>query len=755
MTIHKRLNTLSILALFAGAVFAQDPVQITPFQVFSFNAQTGQVQACAGCSVFTYAAGTNTPSPTYTNSSLMVQNTNPVLTNSAGYAAGSDGSTITGIWVGAVCLKLVTKDANAVTLWTQDNICDQPQILKALLAGITGAAQIGFEQPGGIPITVAAALNNQYFGDEFASAQVALTACPTNGTVVLSGTYMVNNLTVPSNCTVLVPPGSILKKNGNQPIFNIGAVSNVTIDGGGGGLLDGQFSQSAYATPCAEVSGGSYIKFAGLTATNCGTFGIYFNGATTLNQHTKVLNSVFTNNQDDGIYSQGLYFDWEWAGNNVDGSGNSAAFPGSHSVAVHYQQAGTAPPHAGSIHDNVMIAGPNNCIEIGSFIAPYPRTSWPYDIHLSNNTCLISSVFSSGSSGPAGDSFSDVDTFTIDNEILDAQGNPFFEGPEIIGTNGSVHGQQQRNCAAAQIGGMDLNQSASIDVSGGNFCGQIVIAISGPAGNVLDIPMPNNRFRGNNVTLQSGFVAAATAAGFALTPLWINLNDVMSSITQTGVTDNIFTGVSTSDGTVGVIMNNPACTISAKLDQTIIARNFFNLVQSGLATDGCTHTTNVSYRDNIFGSGTAQFAASAYSFGSIIADNFGYGHFSEGFTPACASGTGLDGAGGAACTANGGSVVGDYFEGSITVVASGTPATASASVPKAVFSLTVPSGVYQVPPSMMGSIPCAFTPFFAGGASLIFQPILNTMNTGFTVIQMLTTTTLASGSTYGWNYRCH
>ena len=134
-----------LLALLATAAFAQDPVSITPYQLL--DARSGQAVACSGCSIYTYAAGTNTPLATYTSSTLATPNTNPVLTNSAGYAV--NGATITGIWVGSSCYKFVAKDSSAVTLFTQDNICDRGAVLKALLAASSGSSLVGFIQSGG------------------------------------------------------------------------------------------------------------------------------------------------------------------------------------------------------------------------------------------------------------------------------------------------------------------------------------------------------------------------------------------------------------------------------------------------------------------------------------------------------------------------------------------------------------------------------------------------------------------------------
>ena len=149
-----------LLALLATAAFAQDPVSITPYQLI--DARAGNAIACSNCSIYTYAAGTNTPLATYTSSTLATPNTNPVLTNSAGYAV--NGATVTGIWVGSSCYKFVAKDSSAVTLFTQDNICDRGAVLKALLAGSGGAALVGYKlsATSSTATTVAAKLNSFY-----------------------------------------------------------------------------------------------------------------------------------------------------------------------------------------------------------------------------------------------------------------------------------------------------------------------------------------------------------------------------------------------------------------------------------------------------------------------------------------------------------------------------------------------------------------------------------------------------------------
>ena len=194
-----------LLALLATAAFAQDPVSITPYQLL--DARSGQAVACSGCSIYTYAAGTNTPLATYTSSTLATPNTNPVLTNSAGYAV--NGATITGIWVGSSCYKFVAKDATAVTLFTQDNICDRGAVLKALLAASGGAALIGFQPTGGtVPLTVAGALNSGFlYSSGYTTLALGCAAANANSRTLAIVATIANSPTQSLNCNIWFPSG--------------------------------------------------------------------------------------------------------------------------------------------------------------------------------------------------------------------------------------------------------------------------------------------------------------------------------------------------------------------------------------------------------------------------------------------------------------------------------------------------------------------------------------------------------------------
>ncbi len=64
--------------------------------------------------LYSYALGTTTPQPTYTNSDLLTPNSNPVVLDGAGRAAVYLDS--------ALGYKFILKDASGTTIYTQDNV---------------------------------------------------------------------------------------------------------------------------------------------------------------------------------------------------------------------------------------------------------------------------------------------------------------------------------------------------------------------------------------------------------------------------------------------------------------------------------------------------------------------------------------------------------------------------------------------------------------------------------------------------------
>ena len=80
-----------------------------------FFTNTGSV--LTGGKLYTYAAGTTTPLPSYTTSAGNVARTNPVVLDAAGRVP--DGGEI---WITSASYKFVLKDSNDVLIATYDNI---------------------------------------------------------------------------------------------------------------------------------------------------------------------------------------------------------------------------------------------------------------------------------------------------------------------------------------------------------------------------------------------------------------------------------------------------------------------------------------------------------------------------------------------------------------------------------------------------------------------------------------------------------
>lgn len=171
--------------LAATACYGQTAGSPLPFVKSQFFTNTGQ--PAAGYKICTYTAGTTTPALTYTTSALNVANTNPVVLDAAGRAD---------IFLAAASYKVAlllpsstTTDCTDGTLsavWTEDNIANNTDLLRAALAAPTGATLIGYEPTGGtVPITVARALNAYLMDAGYSTFAQACTAANNAGKTVL------------------------------------------------------------------------------------------------------------------------------------------------------------------------------------------------------------------------------------------------------------------------------------------------------------------------------------------------------------------------------------------------------------------------------------------------------------------------------------------------------------------------------------------------------------------------------------------
>ena len=135
-----------------------------------FFTNTGAV--LTGGKLYTYAAGTTTPLPSYTTSVGNVARTNPVVLDAAGRVPGSGE-----IWITSASYKFVLKDSNDVLIATYDNV-----------SGI-GAASYLVQNFTGTGSQTVFTLNASSFGENYTFVYI-------NGVYQNKDTYTVNGTTL-------------------------------------------------------------------------------------------------------------------------------------------------------------------------------------------------------------------------------------------------------------------------------------------------------------------------------------------------------------------------------------------------------------------------------------------------------------------------------------------------------------------------------------------------------------------------------
>ena len=177
-----------------------------------FFTNTGAV--LTGGKLYTYLAGTTTPTPTYTTSAGNVARTNPIVLDAAGRVPDSGE-----IWVTAgVVYKFVLTDSNDVLIGTYDNIQSQTGT-DASLVTYTPAGT------GAVTTTVQAKLNQNVsvidFGADPTGAADSTTAIQnalsqSNVVTVPKGTYRCDGCIVLTNNKTLIVEGKLIRKAANS-----------------------------------------------------------------------------------------------------------------------------------------------------------------------------------------------------------------------------------------------------------------------------------------------------------------------------------------------------------------------------------------------------------------------------------------------------------------------------------------------------------------------------------------------------------
>lgn len=110
--IRRLLLALTAAVALAAPAAAQTGI-LMPSPVFEPDTNVGGI--CAGCKLYTYAAGTTTPLSVWTDVALSVAHANPVVLDASGRAAA--------IYLNpTLSYKLTLKTSADVELWTRDNI---------------------------------------------------------------------------------------------------------------------------------------------------------------------------------------------------------------------------------------------------------------------------------------------------------------------------------------------------------------------------------------------------------------------------------------------------------------------------------------------------------------------------------------------------------------------------------------------------------------------------------------------------------
>jgi hypothetical protein len=189
----------ALLASFAGAQAYQPILQ--PHQYYP-----NLVGApCAGCSLYTYAAGTTTPLATYTDATGGSQNTNPVILDASGSAA---------VWVGTSSYKFALLDTNGTTLWTVDQVTSNVQLLSGTgtagyLAKWGTSTGLGFA-PADYGVTAV----NEF---TFSAPVVFVSPVTVSGTSDFTGAVTLPNGEVISSTTPLAAAGITTLVAGTTP----------------------------------------------------------------------------------------------------------------------------------------------------------------------------------------------------------------------------------------------------------------------------------------------------------------------------------------------------------------------------------------------------------------------------------------------------------------------------------------------------------------------------------------------------------
>lgn len=118
----KRLCLIVAISLLSIVSLAAQGIAPVAKQQFLDN----NGRPCAGCKLYSYAAGTTTPLATYSDAGLTIPNQNPITLDSAGRAPA--------LYLSSAAYKFVLQTPAGVTIWTQDQVMHPADLLRIDLA---------------------------------------------------------------------------------------------------------------------------------------------------------------------------------------------------------------------------------------------------------------------------------------------------------------------------------------------------------------------------------------------------------------------------------------------------------------------------------------------------------------------------------------------------------------------------------------------------------------------------------------------
>lgn len=197
-------------------------VQLSPMAVQRFYDNNNN--PLVGGQLFTYQAGTNTPSPTYTDSTGVTQNTNPVVLNARGEAF---------VWMlPTQAYKLILCDAAGNTIWTCDHVVAPAPVAVGNMTDEKGSGG----QPGfvaGVDFTPGAT-TSLTLSTNYGSAANLWVAF--DGTEQGADTYSLSGTTLTFNAAIPSGVNKVYAKGGTA--LTVGTPGNATV-------TDGSVSPSA------------------------------------------------------------------------------------------------------------------------------------------------------------------------------------------------------------------------------------------------------------------------------------------------------------------------------------------------------------------------------------------------------------------------------------------------------------------------------------------------------------------------------